>query len=86
MKTIRVLTKTLLTRLNRRAIVLNLNRSLRMSSLKRLPDTQVFPVTEALLHNDDHMRVTIILNEAGDRGVLDISLDEFNKLPTVQMP
>jgi hypothetical protein len=82
----RVVTRPILKRLNAKAIRLKLNRTMRPDRIARLSAHQVFPITQAALHNDDHLRCRIILNEEGHAAELDISLDDFNALPTVTVP
>jgi hypothetical protein len=87
MKTVRVMTKRIVQRLNTAAIKRRENRTLVPSMVNLLSEEQVFPVTQALLTGGDNvMRCRIIFNERGTGAELDIPVDDFNKLPTVNIP
>lgn len=45
---------------------------------------QNYPVVMAFEHNGVEIRTEIIFNENGDRGLLDISFEEYELLPTFQ--
>ena len=89
----RYLTKSDLRRLNNQAIKNNLNRSLKPKFVDGVQDkfsngTEIkYPITNKLLHNDKEMRCwfNVLVNEEFFEVFLDISLVEFNALPTVEM-
>ena len=77
------LTKDAFTRLNKRAIERNYNRSVEPKFVKSLGEDLRFPIIETWLHNDTEMRCQIAFNSVGDTCWLDIALADFNVLPTV---
>ncbi len=83
---VKTFTQGILARLNRKAIKAGANRTLRVQVVKRLSPANVYPISQALLHNDTDIRCTIVLNEKGDTAELDVTLDDYNRLPTVVMP
>ena len=80
---IKVLTRTILKKLNNKARRLNLNRTLSVTAVNRLPADKVFPITWSMLHNDDHIRVHIVMDDKGGFTELDMTLDDFDRLPTM---
>jgi hypothetical protein len=86
MQTIRYFTKKQLVEANKFAIANNLNRSLRPAFLSRLSDDDVYPVSHVLLHNDDHLRVAVVVNELGTVAELDVTIQMYDKLGSVQAP
>ena len=75
-----------LLRLNREAIRLNLNRTLIVEKIENIPDPRRFPVMLAIDHNGNEMRVMFAINERGDMGYIDMSYEEFERLPTIEIP
>jgi len=66
--------------LNDRAVSKQYNRSFFLDKLPIRKD-DLFPITEAFLHNDVNIRCKLILNRVGDTGWLDIGVNDYNKLP-----
>ena len=53
---------------------------------ERLPiknDGTLYPVTFAMLHNDEEIRTRILLNGEGSSMFLDMSIEEYEALPRV---
>jgi hypothetical protein len=86
MPTVKVLTKHALLRLNRKAIRANANRSIKLSALGPLSVNDVYPVSSAVVHNDMDIRARIILNDRGLAVELDMTLNDYNAIPTVAIP
>ncbi len=82
--TIKYYTKSELVRLNNKSIRENRNQCLNTEKLKNLNPKYVYPVVQTLFHNDKEMRTIILLDENNTRGMLDISLNDYNKLNTVE--
>ncbi len=83
MSEVKYLTKEQFTRLNDRAIQRKANRTVEPKFVKRLSDGLKFPIIETLLHNDVEMRCHIATSSEGSTCWLDITLSDFNVLPTV---
>ena len=83
MSEVKYLTKEQFTRLNDRAIQRKPNRTVEPKFVKRLSDGLKFPIIETLLHNDVEMRCHIATSSEGSTCWLDITLSDFNVLPTV---
>ena len=77
-------TKSELVRLNNKSINENRNQCLNTEKLKNLNPKYIYPVVSALFHNDKEMRTIILLDADNNRGMLDISLNDYNKLKTVE--
>tara|TARA_R100000773_G_C4193319_1_gene98402 strand:+ start:199 stop:456 length:258 start_codon:yes stop_codon:yes gene_type:complete len=80
---VKYLTKEQFQRLNNRAIKRKANRTVKPKFLERLTDGLKFPIIETFLHNDVEMRCHIALNSEGNTCWLDITLSDFDVLPTV---
>ena len=76
-------TKDLLIKYAKKAIRKNLNRQLDVDWLrKNLDNTDLFPITYQMVHNDHEMRCRVALGlEAGQAGWLDIPLNDVDKIP-----
>lgn len=74
------LTKKELVRINQKSIEENRNRTLEPSKISELDDKLLFPVIFGFVHNDVEMRASIGLAE-NISVFLDMSFDDFNKLP-----
>ena len=83
MSEVKYLTKEQFTRLNDRAIQRKANRTVEPKFVKRLSDGLKFPIIETLLHNDVEMRCHIATSSEGSTCWLDITLSDFDVLPTV---
>jgi len=83
MSEVKYLTKEQFQRLNDRAIQRNANRTVKPTFVKRLSEGLKFPIIETLLHNDVEMRCHIATGSEGSTVWLDISLSDFDVLPTV---
>jgi len=83
MSEVKYLTKEQFARLNDRAIQRKANRTVEPKFVKRLSDGLKFPIIETLLHNDVEMRCHIATSSEGSTCWLDITLSDFNVLPTV---
>jgi putative restriction endonuclease len=78
--TLKYLTWDLLVEINESSIKAGRNRTFH---IERLPvkRSDLFPVAFWFPHNDKEIRTEIILNEKGTTGWLDMSMDEFTRLP-----
>ena len=96
MTIIQVLTKDQLIAANAWAIEVGYNRAFEpaplLERLDSMPDDIRFPITLDLPHHhangvevDEHRRCHIVLDPSGTRGYLDIDLDLFNSLDTVEV-
>jgi hypothetical protein len=75
-------TYSLLQQLNQRAIAARRNRTLRFDKLP-IEKTEWYPVKFHLPHNDGaEVRCELVLNKDAKTAWLDITLDEFLRLPT----
>ena len=83
MSEVKYLTKEQFQRLNDRAIRRKANRTVKPEFIQRLSEGYKFPIIETLLHNDVEMRCNIALSSEGKACWLDISLSDFDVLPTV---
>lgn len=86
MPTVKYFTKKQLVDANKAAIRLRLNRSLNVGFLNSLSEDDVYPVNRVHMHNDDCLRLEVVLNEAGTCGVLDVSYETFENLAGVDAP
>jgi len=77
----RYLTYNDLRRINRSSVAAKRNRNLWFDELPVADDGTHYPVSYAMVHNDNEMRTEIILNAGGARAWLDMSFGEFNGLP-----
>ena len=77
-------TKSELIRLNNKSIRENRNQSLNSEKVKNLNPKYIYPVMFADLHNDKEMRTIILFDENNNQGILDISINDYNKLNTVK--
>ena len=76
--------KKSLTKANDFAIEHNLNRSLEPEVVNALADHLLFPIVQSFEHNDDHLRVSLLLNQE-ESVWLDISFDHYHDLPVMEM-
>ena len=74
------LTWEILKSINESSIRARRNRNFNFEKLPILP-AEKYPVVFSMLHNDVEMRVQILFNDRGDRGFLDMSIEQFNSLP-----
>ena len=74
-----------LKKLNNKAVRHGLNRSLVNKFFEVVDPTNLFPVVFSMVHNDDHVRAEFIYNAAGETAWIDVSFDDFNKLPKVEV-
>lgn len=81
--TVKVLTRTRLRRLNNKALKNGAAQSIRTHILDRLSDEHIYPVSMSLLHNDVEVRCTIVLDAQGHVGMLDITLADYDAIPTI---
>jgi hypothetical protein len=73
----------MLVQLNRKAIRARAGRSLRSEYVEKLPVDKLYPISQHFLHNDCDVRCRIVFNEQGQTGELDITLDDFNRVPMI---
>lgn len=85
-------TKHTLAQANRIAIERNYNRKIPMELIDALPDDSWFPIYSARVHEhvvgvkvDPHMRCFVAL-EKDNAGFIDVDLDLFNSLMSVDIP
>ena len=50
-----------------------------------LPTHTLFPIAFSMLHNDDEMRVQIVLDQNGDSVWFTMPLKDFNALPELEV-
>ena len=79
---IKYYTKSELIRLNNKSIKENRNQCLSTEKLKNLNPKYIYPVMQTLFHNDKEMRTIILFDENNNKGILDISIIDYNKLNT----
>ena len=77
-------TKSELIRLNNKSIRENKNQCLNTEKIKNLSPKYIYPVVQTLFHNDKEMRTIILLDADNTKGMLDISLKDYNSLNTVE--
>lgn len=83
MPTTRVLTRSMLRTLNAKAIRAKASRSLEPAFIDGLPEGDIFPISQSMLHNDADVRLRIVVNRKGDIVELDITLADYDRLPVV---
>ena len=83
MSEVKYLTKEQFQRLNNRAIKRSANRTVKPKFIDHLSEGLKFPIIETLLHNDVEMRCHIATSSEGSTCWLDITLSDFDVLPTV---
>ena len=66
-----------LQRINASSVEAKRNRNLWFDQLPIEDDGTIYPVTFAMIHNDEEMRTQIALNAGGDTATLDMSFAEF---------
>jgi len=84
-QTVRYVDWEILDWLNRMAAKKNRNRSIKQEKIDSLDRTNLFPVVFNMIHNDKEMRCKFMLNREGDMGWIDISMDEFDALPSKEV-
>lgn len=84
MDRVRYLTKGLLCDLNNQAIELKLENHLSRGTVSRLPAGMRFPVVDHFLQADSSVRLEVGLSITGRTGFIDISVEEFAKLPELE--
>ena len=82
----KVLTKKLLKQANDTAIKCNMNRALDEAIFDVLPKdpSTLYPVTMSFMHNDDHMRIKFIYNDQGDGAWIDMTFEDYRRLPDAE--
>jgi hypothetical protein len=80
---VKVFTKEALRKANNVAIKTDRNRTLSKKVFKGRSNDTLFPVTMAFVHNDVEMRVSVVLDEQGRSGMVDIPFSTFDALPIV---
>jgi len=53
--------------------------------LEKQPDDTLYPIGFSYLHNDKDVRCSVTLNEDSESVLLDIPLQNFNHLPSVEV-
>jgi hypothetical protein len=97
MNTVPILTKNQLKEANAWAIEMGYNRAIEPKPLQEYLDTMddsaQFPITFHMLHEhaggvkvEEHVRCMVVLNGEGSRAMIDIDLDFFNRLNTIEVP
>lgn len=84
MDRVRYLTKGLLCDLNNQAIELKLENHLSRGAVSRLPADMRFPVVDHFLQADSSVRLEVGLSITGRTGFIDVSVEDFSKLPEVE--
>tara|TARA_R100001163_G_C5036030_1_gene175182 strand:+ start:234 stop:530 length:297 start_codon:yes stop_codon:yes gene_type:complete len=97
MNRVPVLTKSQLIDVNNWAIKTGYNRAVKAEPLKEyvdsLDDDTRFPISFHLPHHhkagvevEEHVRCNIVLGAEGNQAMIDIDLDFFNGLETIEVP
>ena len=76
--------KALLIAINNNAIKTNRNRTLIPEKVMELEDN-FFPVVCNMIHNDQEIRCQLVLNAEGATAWLDMPIEVFDQLPTVEL-
>ena len=76
--------KALLISINNNAIKTNRNRTLIPEKVMELEDN-FFPVVFNMVHNDQEIRCQLMLNNEGATAWLDMPIEVFSQLPTVEL-
>ena len=76
--------KQSLTKANDFAIENNLNRTLEPEMVAALADHLLFPIVQSFTHNDDHLRVSLLLSQ-DDSAWLDMSFEQYHDLPIMEL-
>ena len=76
--------KALLIAINNNAIKKNRNRTLIPEKVMELEDN-FFPVVFNMVHNDHEIRCQLVLNNEGATAWLDMPIEVFSQLPTVEL-
>jgi len=76
--------KALLIAINNNAIKKNRNRTLIPEKVMELEDN-FFPVVFNMVHNDHEIRCQLMLNNEGATAWLDMPIEVFSQLPTVEL-
>jgi hypothetical protein len=79
------LTYTSFEELNEKAVRNRLNRSVWLNKLP-VDVHDKFPIVLTLVHNDVEMRCEVVLNREGETAWLDMSFDDYNRLPEIELP
>jgi hypothetical protein len=77
---VKCFTKEALRKANNVAIKTNRNRTIRKKDFMKHSEDTLFPVVFAMSHNDEEMRVQVLLDEKRS-GFLDIPFETFDALP-----
>jgi hypothetical protein len=77
---VKCFTKEALRKANNVAIKTNRNRTIRNKDFMKQPENFLFPIRFAMPHNDEEMRVEVILDEKKS-GWIDIPFETFDALP-----
>ena len=79
---IKIMTYGLIKEINESSVKAGRNRNVYFEKLPIKDDSTIYPVTMSFIHNDVEMRVQIILNAKGEKITLDMSFEEYQRLPT----
>ena len=79
---IKIMTYGLIKQINESSVKAGRNRNVDFEQLPIKDDGTIYPVTMSFIHNDVEMRTQIMLNRKGEMMALDMSLEEFHRLPT----
>jgi hypothetical protein len=84
LKITKYFTYDLLKRINTNSIRARRNQNLVFNKLPIEP-SELYPVVYSFPHNDVEIRALILLNRDGQRALLDMSFEEFDSLPSIDM-
>lgn len=86
MPSVKVLTIQMLRQLNNRAIRARANRTINPTALALMSSDNIYPISTTFLHNDRDVRCRIIVNAKGDAVELDMTLNDYSRIPAVELP
>ena len=87
---IRYLTKEQLIKLNNQSIKDNRNQNINTKVIENLPkynkvgSEKVFPIIYSMIHNDVEIRCLIQFDNNENKGLLDMSCTDYDKLPVYE--
>ena len=89
-KKVKYLTKEQLIKLNNQSIKDNRNQNINNKVIENLPkynkvgSEKVFPIIYSLIHNDVEIRCLIQFDNNENKGLLDMSCTDYDKLPVYE--
>ena len=89
-KKVKYLTKEQLIKLNNQSIKDNRNQNINNKVIEKLPkynkvgSEKVFPIIYSMIHNDVEIRCLIQFDNNENKGLLDMSCTDYDKLPVYE--